>query len=183
VQTTPPYFGPGGSASTAQAHMFWCDALSAPAAAARRWPPRGHRPPALHGCGARAPPSRPPARRRLPKLKSPPDAQATGRRAAPRVLTYSSAPVHAGVSARSAGAHVLLVLPLAALLVRPTISQAGASGMSWPSSASQSSTAAPASRQRKAEDGCGSYQALDDSKYLSCTVELPQALGLPSTGI
>ncbi len=39
------------------------------------------------------------------------------------------------------------------------------------------------SRQRKAEDGCGSYQALDDSKYLSCTVELPQALGLPSTGV
>jgi len=140
--------------------MFWCDALSAPAAAARRGPPRGHRPPALHGCGARAPPSRPPARRRLPKLKSPPDAQATGRRAAPRVLTYSSAPVHAGVSARSAGAHVLLVLPLAALLVRPTISQAGASGMSWPSSASQSSTAAPASTscgRGRVRLGCTEY--------------------------
>jgi len=40
------------------------------------------------------------------------------------------------VSARGAGAHVLLALPLAALLVGPTISKVGANGTACFSSAS-----------------------------------------------
>ncbi len=40
---------------------------------------------------------------------------------------------------------MLLALTLPALLVRSAISKVGAAGMSWPSSASQSSAAAPAS--------------------------------------
>ncbi len=147
--------------------MFWCDALSAPAGAARRGPPRGHLPPASHGCGARAPPSRPPVRRRLPKLKSPPAALATGRRAAPAyLLTAAAARPCTQACPRGACAHVLLALPLAALLVGPTISKVGASGMSWPSLASQSPTTAPAS-PRGASDllaaGVGASTEVEDS--------------------